>query len=413
MILSVLLYLCFYCLVGVFGDTDTVKSVSVMEGDSVTLQINVTEIQTDDDIMWTFGASRSLIAKISGETSDIGDGPGGRFRGRLKVDSKTGSLTITTTRTTDSGLYEFEISRSSSEDKHRFNVTVYGVFADTDTVKSVSVKEGDSVTLQINVTEIQTDDMIEWKFGTNNFLIAKINGKTSKIFDGPDGRFRDRLKLDHQTGSLIITNTTITDSGLYELKISSTSSSGTKHRFNVTVNGVFGDTDTVKSVSVKEGDSVTLHINVTEIQTDDEIEWKFGNNKNLIAKINGKTSKIYDGPDERFRDRLKLDHQTRSLIITNTRTTDSGLYELKISSSSSEDTHRFNVTVNAPPSTPTSHPTSHPSSGPHSGSSGSPDRFLIVLISATAAAGSLLVLVAVGIFCIYRKQRTTDQHGKI
>ncbi|KTF73010.1 hypothetical protein cypCar_00046383, partial [Cyprinus carpio] len=110
------------------------------------------------------------------------------------------------------------------------------VFADTDTVKSVSVKEGDSVTLQINVTEIQTDDMIEWKFGTNNFLIAKINGKTSKIFDGPDGRFRDRLKLDHQTGSLIITNTTITDSGLYELKISSTSSSGTKHRFNVTVN---------------------------------------------------------------------------------------------------------------------------------------------------------------------------------
>uniref|UniRef100_A0A9J8DD73 Immunoglobulin domain-containing protein n=1 Tax=Cyprinus carpio carpio TaxID=630221 RepID=A0A9J8DD73_CYPCA len=185
--------------------------------------------------------------------------------------------------------------------------------------------------------------------------------------------------------------------------------------------GVFGDTDTVKSVSVKEGGSVTLQINVTELQTRDEIEWTFGTDKKLIANINGKTSKIFDGPDGRFRDRLKLDHQTGSLIITDTRITDSGLYEVTISSSS-EEKYRFNVTVNdattpAPPSTPpshrTSHPTSHPSSGPPSGSpadppSGSPN-FLIVLIS-TAAAGSLLVLVAVGIICICRKQRTSVQH---
>uniref|UniRef100_A0A8C2JSV7 Immunoglobulin domain-containing protein n=1 Tax=Cyprinus carpio TaxID=7962 RepID=A0A8C2JSV7_CYPCA len=336
--------LCCWHLVGVFGDTDTVKSVSVKEGDSVTLQINVTEIQTDDKIEWKFGTERNLVAKINGKTSKIFDGPDGRFRDRLKLDHQTGSLIITDTRTTDSGLYEADIS-SSSEDTHRFNVTVNGVFGDTDTVKSVSVKEGDSVTLQINVTEIQTDDKIEWKFGTERNLVAKINGKTSKIFDGPDGRFRDRLQLDHQTGSLIITNTRTTDSGLYEVKISSSSSEDT-HRFNVTVNGVFGDTDTVKSVSVKEGDSVTLQINVTEIQTGDEIEWKFGTKRNLIAKINGKNSRIFDGPEGRFRDRLKLDHQTGSLIITNTRTTDSGLYEVKISSSRSEDTHRFNVTVN-------------------------------------------------------------------
>ncbi len=107
---------------------------------------------------------------------------------------------------------------------------------------------------------------------------------------------------------------------------------------------MFGDTDTVKSVSVKEGDSVTLKI-VTETQTGDKIEWKFGTNRNLLATIKGKTSNIFDGPDERFRDRLKLDHQTGSLTITDTRTTDSGLYEAEISSSSSQDKHRFNVTV--------------------------------------------------------------------
>ncbi|XP_058615740.1 uncharacterized protein LOC131529828 isoform X2 [Onychostoma macrolepis] len=157
--------------------------------------------------------------------------------------------------------------------------------------------------------------------------------------------------------------------------------------------GVFGVTDEVKSVSVKEGDSVTLQINVTETLTGDKIEWKFGTDRNLIARIKGKTSKIFDGPDERFRDRLKLDNQTGSLIITNTRTTDSGLYEVQISSSSSrsEDKHRFSVTVSDPPSD-------------------SPD-FLTVLISAVVA-GSLLLLVAVGIFCICRKQRKTDQHAE-
>ncbi len=107
---------------------------------------------------------------------------------------------------------------------------------------------------------------------------------------------------------------------------------------------MFGDTDTAKSVTVNEGDSVTLKI-VTETQTGDKIEWKFGTNRNLLATIKGNTSKIYDGPDGRFRDRLKLDHQTGSLTITNIRTTDSGLYEAEISRSSSEDKHRFNVTV--------------------------------------------------------------------
>ncbi len=108
-----------------FGDTDTVKSVSVLEGDSVTLKI-VIETQTGEKIEWKFGTYRNLLATMNGEISNIYDGPDGRFRDRLKLDHQTGSLTITDTRTTDSGLYEAEISRSSSDDKHRFNVTVYG-----------------------------------------------------------------------------------------------------------------------------------------------------------------------------------------------------------------------------------------------------------------------------------------------
>ncbi|XP_026100751.1 SLAM family member 5-like [Carassius auratus] len=87
-----------------------------------------------------------------------------------------------------------------------------GVFG-VDAVQSVSVTEGDSVSL--NVTDVQTNDEIEWRFG--GILIAEINIKNKKstvYSDSAGGRFRDRLKLD-QTGSLFITNTSTNHSGRY------------------------------------------------------------------------------------------------------------------------------------------------------------------------------------------------------
>ncbi|XP_077081524.1 SLAM family member 5-like [Siphateles boraxobius] len=93
---------------------------------------------------------------------------------------------------------------------------IAGVFGD-----SVSVMEGDSVTLNTDLTEIHEDKDIMWKYGAENSLIAQIS-RTDGIFstyDVPDGTFRDRLKLDHQTGSLIITNTTTEHTGVYKLEI--------------------------------------------------------------------------------------------------------------------------------------------------------------------------------------------------
>ncbi|XDV23504.1 hypothetical protein PO909_028062 [Leuciscus waleckii] len=94
--------------------------------------------------------------------------------------------------------------------------------------------EGDSVLLHHNVTEIQQNDIIELKFGANNSLIAKIRRKELIfIFDDPDGRFRDRLKLDDQTGSLTITNTTTEHAGVYQLLINGAKL--TSIRLNVSV----------------------------------------------------------------------------------------------------------------------------------------------------------------------------------
>ncbi|XP_052394079.1 uncharacterized protein LOC127942421 [Carassius gibelio] len=88
-------------------------------------------------------------------------------------------------------------------------------------LKSVIVMGGDSVTLNSGLSEINGDDVIQWKFWIEKTLIAEINVTADRmtVFDDVlDGRFRDRLKLDNQTGSLTITNITTEDTGFYKMK---------------------------------------------------------------------------------------------------------------------------------------------------------------------------------------------------
>uniref|UniRef100_A0A8C1QRH5 Immunoglobulin domain-containing protein n=1 Tax=Cyprinus carpio TaxID=7962 RepID=A0A8C1QRH5_CYPCA len=98
-------------------------------------------------------------------------------------------------------------------------------------------------------------------------------------------------------------------------------------------------------VSVMEGDSVTLYTDVTKTQ-DKKVQWYYNNTR--IARITGDPNKTCTDVQctERLRDRLKLklDHQTGSLTITNTRTTDSGDYRLRIISIRRSSEKTFNVT---------------------------------------------------------------------
>uniref|UniRef100_A0A673GK88 Immunoglobulin domain-containing protein n=1 Tax=Sinocyclocheilus rhinocerous TaxID=307959 RepID=A0A673GK88_9TELE len=213
---------------------------------------------------------------------------------------------------------------------------------------SASVMEGDSIILNTNVTT-NLQERIKWFF--NDIRIAQINGDLRKICTDDQcnkgtERFRDRLKLklDHQTGSLTIMNTRTTDSGFYKLQMNHSRISIIKI-FSVTVTGVSAvERDKMKRKSVKEGESVTL--DPGEIKNlKDSMTWYF--NDALIAEITGDQNKTCtdDQCDERFRDRLKLDHQTGSLTIMNTRTTDSGFYKLQMNHSRISIIKIFSVTV--------------------------------------------------------------------
>uniref|UniRef100_A0A8C1P6S4 Immunoglobulin domain-containing protein n=1 Tax=Cyprinus carpio TaxID=7962 RepID=A0A8C1P6S4_CYPCA len=121
MIIALILFcVCLWRLVDV---TDEVKSISVMKGDSVTLHTDVTEVQKYLFIQWMFGNTRIAEVGRLTQTYSTYDGPDGRFRGRLQLD-QTGSLNITNTRTTDSGLYQ--LTAISSETSYMsFELTVY------------------------------------------------------------------------------------------------------------------------------------------------------------------------------------------------------------------------------------------------------------------------------------------------
>ncbi len=100
---------------------------------------------------------------------------------------------------------------------------------------SVFVMEGDSVTIH---NDFETNpDWIRWDF--HDIIIAQLRRDRGYICTDEqcNERFRDRLKLDNQTGSLTITNTRTTDSGYYQLRITGGRRGNSSRIFTVVVRG--------------------------------------------------------------------------------------------------------------------------------------------------------------------------------
>ncbi|XP_039525937.1 uncharacterized protein LOC120478211 [Pimephales promelas] len=113
-----------------------------------------------------------------------------------------------------------------------------GVFGEEHEIKFMM--KGESVTLSSDLTEIKDDDVIQWRFEDykTETLIAEINVTADRIAvydDVLDGRFRDRLKLNNQTGSLTITNITTEHAGDYKIKCRREGDSFSLKAFRVSV----------------------------------------------------------------------------------------------------------------------------------------------------------------------------------
>ncbi|XP_051745431.1 hepatocyte cell adhesion molecule-like isoform X13 [Ctenopharyngodon idella] len=245
-----------------------------------------------------------------------------------------------------------------------------GVFV-ADAVKSESVTEGESVSLNSSLTQIQTHEDIEWKFA--ELLIAKVKkNKESKFYNTTAaGRFKDRLKLDHQTGSLTIINSRTTDSGLYT--VSSSRTDTTINTINLTVYArlpvpVISSNSSLNSSSSSSSSCLLVcsAVNVSHVT----LSWFKGNSVFSSIRVS--------------------DLSSRSDLLLHLECVDDS----------------YSCVLNNPIRNQTQHLNNAQLC--HTCAAGPPVS-LTVLISAAAAAGSLLIVAAVGIFCICRKHRNTHR----
>ncbi|XP_039514862.1 uncharacterized protein LOC120469765 [Pimephales promelas] len=212
-----LVLICLWRLDGVFGYV-VFSEMSVMEGDSVTLSPSESygtfEIKDGYPIWWWFG--EYLLAEINVINDSIAvydDVADGRFRDRLTVDNQTGFLILTNISTDHAGKYNVKTDTDQPMSTDFTLIINYKV-------KSVS-EVRDSVTLNPGLTEIGLrENTLLWETESLAFT---------------DGRFRDRLKLDNQTGSLTITNITTDHTGIYKLRITNELLPPSSKTFNVSV----------------------------------------------------------------------------------------------------------------------------------------------------------------------------------
>uniref|UniRef100_A0A673LCN2 Uncharacterized LOC107709401 n=2 Tax=Sinocyclocheilus rhinocerous TaxID=307959 RepID=A0A673LCN2_9TELE len=144
-----------------------------MEGVSVTLKSDVTK-QGRDKMLWYF--NDTLIALINGDPtkSCLYDGEGGVFRGILKVDFETGSLTITNIRPEHTGRFEANFIKSKSSGTSQ-SLNRNGKCDSTKVIKKM-INIGDTVkTFSVSISEsdnVEKKQERERDSGLSSGLIA-------------------------------------------------------------------------------------------------------------------------------------------------------------------------------------------------------------------------------------------------
>ncbi|XP_051764522.1 SLAM family member 5-like isoform X6 [Ctenopharyngodon idella] len=396
---------CFLLFKGVSGAEDAVKTLSVTEGDSVTLHAGLTETQKDDLILWTFGPDSTRIAQINkmiNKVSLYNDALDGRFRDRLKLDDQTGSLTITNTTNTDSGLYKLQIFGGKEVPPKKFSIIVSARLPIPVISRDCSSSSSSSSCLllcsAVNVGHVT----LSWYKGNSLLSSISVSDLSISLSLPLEVEYQDKNTyscvlnnpISNQTQHLDITHLCHTCSapgfsagvialvcvcalavaaglcGFYyyhqhkmskqadqvdqpdEEHIQLTNDGDTSNKKRNLQNSVFVTEDKITSVPVMDGQSVTLPTEITEIQQKEMICWKFANYKECSCAKFVVIATLYKANNEehpynrkilKFRDSLKLNHKTGSLTISNITPKHYGHYKLQITSEGQMTIHTFFV----------------------------------------------------------------------
>ncbi|TRY99870.1 hypothetical protein DNTS_026358 [Danionella cerebrum] len=171
-------------------------------GESVALSSGRREISKDDEIQWKF--DDKTVAEIV-EKNNIfiihEDVLNNSYINRLRLDNKTGTLTIIDSRPEDTRLYHVY--------SNFFGLT-FALFV----YEEISATEGDSLSLR---SDVWINQSFRWVFGDEDTLVAEMEdfGSVTVHDDVLNGTFRDRLKLNNRTGALTISDIRAEHAGNY------------------------------------------------------------------------------------------------------------------------------------------------------------------------------------------------------
>ncbi|XP_068072502.1 uncharacterized protein isoform X2 [Danio rerio] len=375
---------------GVFSFMDVITSVPVKEGDSVTLYADAIEIQKADLILWTFGPDGTRIVQFNRMANKISlyeEILDGRFRDRLKLDSKTGSLTMRNTTVADSGLYKLELIGGKEVPPKKFKIIVSAPLSIPAVIRdpsspSSSVQYCSVLCSVVNVSAVS----LSWYKGNSVLSSISVSDLSISLSLPLEVEYQDKNTYSCVINNTISNQTTHLDintlcqpfngwspnhtalvcvcivpavlCGLYfyhQHRISKRGNkTSNKNRENGTVplllveaDGVFVKEDKITLMPVMEGETVTLQADATEIREIDLILWTFANFKGCssanfvtIATLNKMNS---NESVKQFRDTLKLDHTTGSLTITKMTAKHYGFYKLQMIRRGQMDFHTFSV----------------------------------------------------------------------